>query len=209
MRLSKSTLAASLLITVFCQSCSKSEPQNASEQEEAATKATPIPSENITAASFGCISDLTPVDRFFVGNLNGNLEATVAVAKSKTGGVYPAGSVVQLVPGEVMVKRVAGYNAKTKDWEFFELDASKTGTSIRKRGADGVVNRFGGNCLECHEKAKPQWDLICQQDHGCDPIPLTTEMIRGLQKTDPRCEATPLTTEEGEALKALKAQMTT
>ena len=209
MRLSKSTLAASLLISVFCQSCSKSEPQNASAQEETATKDTPIPSENITAASFGCISDLTPVDRFFVGNLNGNLEATGAVAKSKTGGVYPAGSVVQLVPGEVMVKRVAGYNAKTKDWEFFEVDASKTGTSIRKRGADGVVNRFGGNCLECHEKAKPQWDLICQQDHGCDPIPLTTEMIRGLQKTDPRCEATPLTAEEGEALKALKAQMMT
>lgn len=209
MRLSKSTLATALLVTVFCQSCSKSEPQNAAAQEETATKETPIPSENITAASFGCISDLTPVDRFFVGNLNGNLEATVAVAKSKTGGVYPAGSVVQLVPGEVMVKRVAGYNAKTKDWEFFELDASKAGTSIRKRGSEGVVNRFGGNCLECHEKAKPQWDLICSLDHGCDPIPLTTEMIRALQKTDPRCEATPLTAAETEALKALKAQMTT
>jgi hypothetical protein len=208
-RQSTSKLAAMLLVTIFCQSCNNPETQDAAALEQTVTAETPIPSENITAASFGCISDLTPVDRFFVGNLNGNLEATVAVAKSKTGGVYPAGSVVQLVPGEVMVKRVAGYNAKTKDWEFFELDASKSGTSIRKRGADGVINRFGGNCLECHEKAKPQWDLICQLDHGCDPIPLTTEMIRALQKTDPRCKATPLTAEEGEALKALKAQMAT
>jgi hypothetical protein len=33
-----------------------------------------------------------------------------------------------------MVKREAGFNAATHDWEFFELDVSQSGTSIRKRG---------------------------------------------------------------------------
>lgn len=91
-----------LLAGLTTQGCSGSgsEPE-ATDEESAAT----LPTQNITAASFGCISDLTAVDRFFVGNLNGDLDATIAVASSKEGGVYPVGSVVQLVPTEVMVKR--------------------------------------------------------------------------------------------------------
>jgi hypothetical protein len=30
-------------------------------------------------------------------------------------------------------------------------------------------------------------DLICELDHGCDPIPVTREMIAGIQAQDPRC----------------------
>lgn len=180
--------------------------KTASDAAAASPAAAPVlASEAITDASFDCISKLTAVDRFFVGNLNGDLEATLAVARSKTGGVYPAGSIVQLVPGEAMVKRAAGYNAATKDWEFFELDTSPQGTKIRKRGHGDVVNRFGGNCLECHVKAKPEWDLICSTDHGCDPIPINDVMIRALQKTDPRCPAQALTAEEKKGLEALKA----
>ena len=76
-----------------------------------------LASDNITEASFGCIRDLTQVDRFFVGNLDGDLDATVAVASSEDGGVFPVGSVVQLVPGEAMVKRANGFNAATESYE--------------------------------------------------------------------------------------------
>lgn len=159
--------------------------------------------DSSTADSFGCISDLTPVRGFFVGNLQDNLEATLKVARSETGGVYPAGSVVQLVPTEVMVKREAGFSPVTKDWEFIELDVSAEGSTIRGRGFTDVVNRFGGNCFACHVKAKPEWDMVCEKGHGCDPIPLTPAMVRAIQKTDPRCEPTELTEEEAAGLKAL------
>lgn len=160
----------------------------------------------VDAGDFGCISDLTPVRGFFVGNLLGDLDATLAVANSPDGGTYPPGSVVQLVPTEVMVKHPEGFNPATRDWEFFELDPAPAGTSIRARGFVDVVNRFGGNCFACHVKAEPKWDLICETGHGCDPIPLTAEMTRVIQKADPRCEsAKSLTAEELELLKALGA----
>jgi len=157
--------------------------------------------------AFGCIRDMTPVAHFFVDNLNGPdaLAQTVAVASSASGGVYPPGSVVQLVPTEVMLKREPGFNPATRDWEFFELDVSAEGTSVRSRGFAEVVNRFGGNCFACHIKARPEWDLICGKDHGCDPIPLTPAMISAIQKTDPRCTPVDLTEQEAEALKALAA----
>lgn len=163
------------------------------------------PADTITADTFGCIREMTPVRGFYVDNLQGNLEGTLAVANSPTGGTYPPGSVVQLVPTEVMVKREAGFNPATKDWEFFELDVSPEGSVIRARGFADVVNRFGGNCFACHVKARPEWDMICEQDHGCDPIPLTPVMTRAIQKTDPRCEPTELTEEETAALQALQA----
>lgn len=143
--------------------------------------------------SFKCLTDMTPVRGFFVDNLKGDLQSTVDAAKSANGAVYPVGSVVQLVPTEVMIKREKGYNAVTKDWEFFELDVSDSGSKIKVRGAFEVVNKFGGNCFGCHIKAKPQWDMICEQDHGCDPITLpngmvlSQDMIKGVQKADPRC----------------------
>jgi hypothetical protein len=151
----------------------------------AAASPAPIP---IDDKSFGCISALKPVRGFFVGNLLGHLSATLKVAQSKTGGVYPPGSVVQLVPTEVMVKQRRGFNAATHDWEFFELDVAKDSTKIRKRGFVEVVNRFGGNCFACHVKARPEWDFICETGHGCDPIPLTEPMLGALQRTDPRCK---------------------
>jgi hypothetical protein len=143
--------------------------------------------------SFKCLTEMSPVRGFFVDNLLGDLQATLDAAKTANGAVYPIGSVVQLVPTEVMVKREKGYNAVTKDWEFFELDVSDEGSEIKVRGAFEVVNKFGGNCFGCHIKAKPQWDMICEQEHGCDPITLpngmvlSQEMIKGVQKADPRC----------------------
>ena len=115
---------------------------------------------------------------------------------------------VQLVPSEVMVKHSKGFSPATKDWEFFELNVSAEGTQIDKRGFVDVVNRFGGNCFACHVKAKPEFDMICETGHGCDPIPLTPQITTLLQNTDPRCGGryTP-SAEEIEILKALAARL--
>jgi hypothetical protein len=162
----------------------------------------------VNATDFDCMLDMEPVRGFYVDNLiDGKLAETLLVANAGEG-EYPPGSVVQLVPGEVMVKHPKGYSAVTKDWEFFELDVSAEGTVIGKRGFADVINRFGGNCLGCHVKAKPEFDMICETGHGCDPIPLTAEITALLQKTDARCDGryTP-TAEEMQTLKALAAQL--
>src|SRR5262249_2270387 len=88
---------------------------------------------HIDAKSFRCITEMTHVRQFYVDNLLGNLDATLAVANSTTGGAYPPGTIIQLIPTEAMVKRDKGFNPVTHDWEFFELDVSKDGTEIRKR----------------------------------------------------------------------------
>ncbi len=96
---------------------------------------------------------MTHVRHFYVDNLAGNLAGTVKVAQAGTGD-YPVGSVLQLVPNEVMVKREKGFNAVTHDWEFFDLNISPTSSTIRVRGFQDVNNRFGGNCFNCHVKAR-------------------------------------------------------
>src|SRR5215510_16136805 len=60
-----------------------------------------------------------------------------------------------------------------------------------------------GNCFECHRTAAPQWDLVCETDHGCAPLSVTPAMIRALQRTDPRCN-NPISPEDAEALNQLK-----
>jgi len=167
--------------------------------------AAPIP---VSEKSFGCITKLTAVRGFYVGNLTGDLAATLKVARSANGGVYPPGSVVQLVPTEVMVKQAKGFNAATHDWEFFDIAISKQGTSILKRGFAETVNRFGGNCFACHVKAEAKWDFICESGHGCDPIPITPAMIRALQHTDPRCDGPQsVSAEDAAALRQLDEAM--
>jgi hypothetical protein len=165
-------------------------------------------SVKITAKSFSCIRDLTKVRGLYIGNLSGNIEETLAVANSNDGGRYPKGSVIQLVPTEVMVKRSKGFNLATNDWEFFELTVSKEGSKIDKRGFSDVVNRFGGNCFSCHVKAEPKWDLVCEANHGCEPLPLTKDMISVIQKTDPRCSSNePLSENEMKAAAQLRKMM--
>lgn len=162
----------------------------------------------ITDSDFNCVLDMQPVRGFYVDNLlDGKLADTVAIAEAGQG-VYPPGSVVQLVPGEVMVKHPEGFSPATKDWEFFELNVSSEGTEIGKRGFVDVVNRFGGNCFACHAQARAEFDMICETGHGCDPIPLTPAITKLLQNTDARCGGryTP-TAEEIGVLKALTAQL--
>jgi len=141
----------------------------------------------LEAEDFACILDMPKVRRFYITNVLGDLDATLAIADSPDGGVYPVGTLIQLVPSEAMVKRAPGYAPQANDWEFFSLDVSADGTQILDRGSDEVVNAFGGNCFDCHDKAEPEWDFVCEQDHGCDPLPLTEEQITSVQQADPRC----------------------
>jgi hypothetical protein len=171
-----------------------------------ATAAESGPSEkvSITQKSFRCITEMTHVRYFYVANLAGNLRGTVQIAESAKPGIYPVGSVLQLVPTEVMVKREKGFNPDTHDWEFFELEVSQAGSKIRRRGFAEVNNRFGGNCFVCHVKARPDWDFVCDIGHGCDPIPITRAMSGALQRTDPRCRnQPPISREDATALAQL------
>lgn len=103
-----------------------------------------------------------------------------------------------------MVKQQKGFNPATKDWEFFELDVSKEGSKIRKRGFADVNNRFGGNCFACHVKARPKFDFVCETEHGCDPILVTRRMIAALQRTDPRCpQNTAINPDDAKAIEEL------
>jgi hypothetical protein len=96
-----------------------------------------------------------------------------------------------------------GFNAETHDWEFFNLDPSKDRTRIRQRGTVGVANSLG-TCLGCHAQAQPQWDLVCELNHGCASLQVTRAMIGALQRTDPRCNNPPVSPGDAEALNQLQ-----
>lgn len=183
-RLTPTTLAVALGITVLGQF---------------AHAATTV---EVTDASFRCMRQMAQVRHFYVDNLLGNVMDTVKVANAPKGAVYPAGSVVQLVPTEAMVKREAGFSPATGDWEFFELEVSEQGTRIGKRGFADVNNRFGKNCFSCHAPAREHFDFVCESDHGCEPIPIDHQMTGALQRSDPRCG--PAVPQAGDTLALLK-----
>ncbi|WAS90810.1 hypothetical protein [Nannocystis punicea] len=136
---------------------------------------------------FTCILEWNKVRKFRITNLLGHLDEAMAVAENPEGGVYPVGTVIQLIPNEAMVKRAPGFAPDNSDWEFFSLETAANGTTIMARGTTDVVNAFGGNCFDCHAKAAPQWDRLCEEGHGCDPLPITPEQIEMVQQGDPRC----------------------
>jgi hypothetical protein len=138
------------------------------------------------ADAFRNINLMTRVGDHFVDNVRGHLAQALAVARSSTGGRYPVGTILQLVPQEAMVKRAPGFSPSTNDWEFFSLDVSAKGTRILSRGGAEVLNRFGGSCASCHEAAASRFDFVCGTDHGCAPLPIGPDVFAALQKSDPR-----------------------
>ena len=100
--------------------------------------------------TFKCITDMTPVRHFYVDNLAGNLQGTVAVAEAGRGD-YPEGSVVQLVPTEVMIKQQRGFNPTTRDWEFFAIDVSKDGSRI---SISPSLSRRQGRAANCERGSR-------------------------------------------------------
>jgi hypothetical protein len=141
------------------------------------------------ASDFVNINEMTPVRGYFIDNRLGHLEEALAVAEDPEGGTYPVGTIIQLVPTEAMVKRAEGFSPATNDWEFFSLAVSPEGTEILERGGAEVINQFGGSCADCHLQADPQFDLVCEDTHGCDPLPIGDDLIRSVQMADPRPSA--------------------
>ena len=178
-------LCSWLLICSGCMAISENEELPSAAQQDPTDPDKAIP---VTGDTFVCLKEMHPVRGFFVANILSKLDDTVAAAMQPEGAPYPPGSVVQLIPAEAMIKHHKGWSAKTNDWEFFELDVSEAGSKIKVRGTTQVKNKFGGNCFECHQKAEPQWDFICEEGHGCDSLPIPDFLIRRIQRGDPRCD---------------------
>jgi hypothetical protein len=142
---------------------------------------------------FDCLknSEWTSVGVARYKNMLGHTAETLAAARSADGGKYPVGTIVQLVPGEASIKRAAGFNADSQDWEFFALSVSDAGATLSARGGGATVSNVRGTCLGCHAKAAPQWDMICGDSpdggspHGCDLLPVTGATLAA--RPDPRC----------------------
>jgi hypothetical protein len=160
------------------------------------------PKYKVDASTFRCITKMTSVKHFFVDNLAGNLAGTIDIAQAGKG-QFPEGTILQLIPNEAMVKQQKGFSSGTNDWEFFALDTDKNGTKIVSSGAEEVNNFLGLNCFECHKAARAEFDLVCEQDHGCAPLPLTRPMFHAIQHTDLRCTPEQLSEEDTAALKEL------
>jgi hypothetical protein len=171
--------------------CSSATEENTS-PETTTTEPSPtsVPDEDLVmeAGDFVRLDEMTPVRGFFVDNPLGYLDEALEVANNPDGGLYPVGTVIQLIPQEAMVKRAPGFDPDTNDWEFFELEVDAADTSIRVRGGSDVVNQFGASCAGCHSQAEPQFDFVCEKDNGCDPLPevFSDEVIRSVQEADPR-----------------------
>jgi hypothetical protein len=154
--------------------------------------AAPAQDINMQPSDFHNLHAMTMVRGFFVDNRLSHLTAALRVARAGRG-VYPVGTIVQLVPQEAMVKRRKGFNPATRDWEFFFLRTTPQGTTIVTRGTTTVVNRFGDNCASCHLAAQSKFDLICEHNHGCAPLPVGDDVIAAIQRADPRPLPTPPT----------------
>ncbi len=179
-------LALALALAAGC-SGGAGDPAGDDDDDPADVDAAPGEDLDMQADDFGCILDGSHVRMFYVWNPLGHLDDALAVADAPTGGDYPVGTIIQLVPQEAMVKRRAGWNPTTHDWEFFALSVSGGTTTIQARGVEDVENAFGGNCFACHSLAEPQWDLVCEDTHGCDPLPIGDDTIINIQQGDSRC----------------------
>ena len=181
------TLGLAAILFIACGGSSNPPAASRPEPPRSTTSSTPAFRDvEPTAADFVNINRMARVGDHFLGSLNGHLDAVLAVARDPDGGDYPVGTIIQLLPQEAMVKRREGFSPATNDWEFFFLTVSPDGTVIETRGAEGVVNRFGGNCASCHAAAGDRFDFVCEDDHGCAPLPIGEELFTAIQEADPR-----------------------
>jgi hypothetical protein len=186
--LKRAVFVAVPLVLALIAACSSGDDDTAADAREDETTTTTAPEDIVLeAADFTNIHDMTAVRGFFVDNKLGHLDEALAVANdTEGGGAYPVGTIIQLVPQEAMVKRAPGFDPDSNDWEFFVLDATADGTKITTRGGSEVINRFGGSCADCHNLAKPEFDFVCEDDHGCEPLPIGDDIIMSIQNADPR-----------------------
>lgn len=138
--------------------------------------------------SFGCVARGTRVRNTYISHPDpAQLTEAVRIFENHVPDTeYPVGTMLQLVPGEAMIKRTRAAFPNSNGWEFFVLGVSPQGTEIRARG-DAASNR-AGTCISCHQAAT-KFDYVCERTHGCAPVPLTDDIIAKLQTSDPRCAA--------------------
>lgn len=181
-------VVGSLAVGCATTATSDADPAAAPATTEAAAADAVAEEEFIAQESdFVNLADMTPVRGFFISHPGGKLEEALEVANDPEGGTYPVGTIIQLIPQEAMVKRGAGFDPAANDWEFFELDVSGEGTVIHQRGRGEIESRFGvGSCSSCHAMAGTKFDFVCEDTHGCDPLPVPDDLILGLQDGDPR-----------------------
>lgn len=190
--LKRAVFVAIPVIIALIAACSSGDDDDAASAGGSDETTTTTEPEDIVmeAEDFTNIHDMTAVRGFFVDNKLGHLDEALAVANdTEGGGAYPVGTIIQLVPQEAMVKRAPGFDADSNDWEFFVLDATAEGTTITTRGGAEVINRFGGSCADCHSLARPEFDFVCEDEHGCEPLPIGDDIIMGIQNADPRPRA--------------------
>ena len=142
----------------------------------------------VSEQTFGCILDWPKIrnTRFKHADPVKLKEAMRIFRDSVPDKDYPVGTILQLVPFEAMVKHPREKFPKSNGWEFFALEVSEAGTTIRDRG-DNVINLLlGAPCLSCHQPAA-KFDFVCEKGHGCAPLPIDDQKIGELQRADLRC----------------------
>ena len=95
----------------------------------------------VTEQTFGCILDWSKVRNTRLKHADPEKlkEAIRIFRDSVPDKEYPVGTILQLVPFEAMVKHPHEKFPNTNGWEFFALEVSEAGTTIRDR-RDHVVN---------------------------------------------------------------------
>lgn len=137
--------------------------------------------------SLGCFLDGTRIRNTYIRNADPEKlkEATRIFKDSVPDTDYPVGTILQLLPGEAMVKRPSEEFPLTNGWEFFALDIMEHGVRIRAQG-DRVSNINSVPCMACHQAAA-KFDFVCGKGHGCAPLAFGDKKIAELQAADQRC----------------------
>ncbi len=94
--------------------------------------------------TFACLTASTKVRHTYVNHPDpAKLKEAVRIFESQATGVdYPVGTVIQMVPNEAMVKRTKAEFPNSNGWEFFLLDVTAQGATVKMRG-DAAANRLG------------------------------------------------------------------
>ena len=137
------------------------------------------------AEDFRCLPETTPVRGFFVDNYLGDVEGARAAAEEPGARPFPAGSIVQLIPQEAMVRLPDGTSPETGDWEYFLLDPSDGTTRILSRGGAEVENA-AGSCNSCHAAAASR-NFVCEQTGLCADAAIPRVVVDSLVASDARC----------------------
>jgi hypothetical protein len=125
------------------------------------------------------------VGRTRIWNALGQQASAVSHGRNRALGEYPIGTVLQLFPEEVSVKRGRGFSQATGDWEFLKLDVQSGETIILERGTTEIGNP-GGSCITCHGGANA-FDYACFTNGGCGALPPFVDLDVDPDTDDPRC----------------------